>query len=102
MAPSPALTPTWKSTSWNRSALGTKVGGGAGGGKTGAGAGAGGAGGEDVERSPELKPGGDQHGDDFDEQVWWTVRMSGLRGGSNPGFVFPSRFPATLTATPVA
>ena len=63
MAPSPALTPTWKSTSWNRSALGSKVGGG----------GVGGSGGGDVERSPELKPGGDQHADDFDEQVGWRV-----------------------------
>ena len=64
MAPSPALTPTWKSTSWNRSALGAKVGGGGG---------AGGSGGGDVERSPELKPGGDQHADDFDEQVSWLI-----------------------------
>lgn len=62
MAPSPALTPTWKSTSWNRSALGAKVGGT--GGTTG-----GTAGGEDVERSPELRPGGGEQGQDFDEQV---------------------------------
>ena len=59
LAPSPALTPTWKSTSWNRSALGAKVGGGGGGGGVG----------EDVERSPDLKPGMDQQGADFDEQV---------------------------------
>ena len=63
MAPSPALTPTWKSTSWNRSAMGTKVGG------------TGGVG-ADVERSPELKPGLDSHGDEFDELVRRTMERN--------------------------
>ena len=63
MAPSPALTPTWKSTSWNRSAMGTKVGG-----TSGVGA--------DVERSPELKPGLDSHGDEFDELVRRTMERN--------------------------
>ena len=77
MAPSPALTPTWKSTSWNRSALGAKVGG------TGGTAG-GTAGGEDVERSPELRPGGGEQGQDFDEQVEGKERGKG-RGRGQEG-----------------
>ncbi len=57
MAPSPALTPTWKSASWNKKPVERR----------------GGAVGADVERSPELKPAGEgdaaEHGDSFDEQL---------------------------------
>jgi pre-mRNA-splicing factor ATP-dependent RNA helicase DHX38/PRP16 len=60
MASSPALTPTWKSTSWNRSASGAK-----------AGTGGGGLRNVDLERSPELRRGVDESSghQDFDEQV---------------------------------
>lgn len=78
MAPSPALTPSWKSTSWNKA----KDSKGGAGGKAG------------VERSPDLRPDDAPEGEEFDEQVrrggegklgrvWWGD--GGAWGKGGPG-----------------